>query len=411
MTTFKGENSSISLIEETTWGVKLASYSGAKIFQNNDGTFNAERSALESEARTPNSELSGQRLGNTNVSGSFPVELDPTNYNHIFESVFYGRFTKSGSPVVLVDVLVSGPSLYNLEVETTSSEQTSLGAKIGDAYILSGIDTAGLQKFAEVMVLTGIGATSLTFFTPVQTEATLSAVLTDVTISPVDTLRPSKQRKSFNAEETLSGEDGTSTARFMTVGVISSGCELDLPSDNNIKATFSFIGSGKEASSDYNDFDSNLVNGEAAHTGVVDHIKNDPMVLQDGAIISEDSDIRCQWLSGSVTIENGTEAYFVGCSYDAAGANSGSFRVNLSYEALFESEEAYREFKKENSSKVLLKLNVRGTKNCLMLYLPAFKATSYVINNAKGLVTASITGSAEIDVDAVNSAILASYTE
>lgn len=410
MTTFKGDSSTLSLVvEDNGWGQPPTSYAGGKYMQTNDGTFNAERSALESEARTPNAELAGQRLGNTNVTGSFPVEIDPENYNELLESAFYGRFTESGTFVDLVTASIFSATKYQITVDVATGDQTTLGAKIGDAYLLTSIVLSEFQKYQGVAILLSKTSTDMTFFVPSQTEATVASQDTNLTITPVATLRPDKDRQSFNAEEILHGEDGVTEARFMTVGAVVSGVEFDIPADNTIKATFSFIGSGKNASSEYEDFDPTLTNNTTAHTSIVSHTKYNPLVLQDGAIISDTTDVRCQWLSGSVSIENGTEAFFTGCSYDAKGANSGKFRINLSYEALFESEAAYIAFKAENTSKVMLKLKVRDTDKCLVIYLPAFKPTSYTVNNSTGLVTASISGGAEVDPIAINSAIIASY--
>ena len=57
MATFKGDVSTISLKKEdnatSAWGNKPVAWTGAKIFQNNDGSFNAERGSIESEARNP----------------------------------------------------------------------------------------------------------------------------------------------------------------------------------------------------------------------------------------------------------------------------------------------------------------------------------------------------------------------
>lgn len=410
MSTFKGENSTISLLTEAEWGGVPSDYSTGKVFQNNDGTFNAERSALESEARTPNAELAGQRLGNTNVSGSFPVEVDPENYKHLFESVFYGLFVKTGTTdVTLTASAFSATSKYTITVAIDAGDQTTVGLTVGSAYKLSSISATSLQHLEGVVICRSKTSSTATFIVPTQSEDTLSGENSDVTIERVDTLRPAKLRKSFNAEETLNAEDGVTKARFMTSGVVASSVELDLPSDGNIRGTFSFVGSGRIASAEYEDFDSNLTNSANAHTNPTPHTKYDPMVLQDGALISGEDNTRCAWLSGSVTIENGTETYYTGCSYDAQGANSGSFRVNVSYEALFEGEQDYLDYKKENSTDIFLKLKDRSTDKCLVLYLPAFKATTYTLNNSTGLVTASISGSAEISVDAGNSAILASY--
>lgn len=410
MADYKGENLQISLVEETTWGKPVASYANARVFQTNDGSFNAERSSQESEARTPNAELGGARLGQTNVAGSFPVEIDPYNYKSLFESAFYGEFTKTGSPASLTGAAFSSSKVHQITIEVSPSDQTALGVTVGSAYRLHTITDSTLVQLSACVVLIGITSTTLTFFCPEQTLASVPSTTSDVVIDTVDTLRPSTTRKSFNAESILVAEDGVSRSRFMTSGAIVTGVEFDIPSEGNLKSTFSLIGSGFTESSDYKSFDPLLTNSSNAHSSLVPHTKHDPMVLQDGAIISDETDTRCMWLSGTVTIENGTQTYFVGCSYDAGGAFSGKFRVNVQYEALFRSEADYTAFKAEATSKLLLKFKVRNKEDMLMLYLPAFKATSYSINVSTGLVTATISGSAEVDPDSINSAILATYT-
>ena len=416
MAVFKGESATISLVKETVWGVINTLVGNvmqnAKFFQSNDGTFNAERSALESEARTPNAELSGQRLGNTNVSGSFPVEVDPVNYNEIFESVFYGAFTAAGVAVTAATSVLVG-TLYRLTIPMDNINEGNLLPVTGNAYLLSGAGTEEIQALHGVHILESFNSAgdTMTFIVPEQTVASFTAGATDViTITPVESLRPGKTRTSFNAEETLNAEDGSTTARFMTVGVTATGAEIDLPADGTVKTTFSFLGSGKQANGSYTELDAGLIDDASGHDTPTTHTKHDPLVLQDGVIIAGDKDVRCAWLSGTVNIENGTETFFVGCSYDAAGANSGKFRVNVSYEALFESEAAYEDFRNEVTTSMVLRLNVRGTDNCILLYLPAFKATSYNVNVGTGLVTASISGSAEIDSAAINSVILAKYS-
>lgn len=406
---FKGDNSTISLLQEDNgWGKPPSAYTGAKYFQNNDGTFNATRNALESEARTPNAQLAGVRLGNNNVAGSFPVEVDPENYNALFESMLYGSFTTSGAAQALTGVSITG-TLYSVTIPMTAGEQTALDAKIGNVYRLSAISEAAVQSLAGVVVLTGVTGTTATFMSPLQKLATLSATPTDITVSPVSTLRPAKVLKSFNAEETLFAEDGTTVARFMTAGAVVSGASFDLPSEGTVKTTFSMIGAGKRASAEYQEFDPTLTNGVAAHITPATHIKYDPIVLQDGAIISNTTDTRCIWVSGTVGIENGTSTFFTGCSYDAAGAISNKLRVTLNYEALFQSEQDYINFQNENSARIMLQLKDRATDKSLVLYLPAFKATGYTLNNSTGLVTASITGSAVVDSEAVDSFLMASF--
>lgn len=406
---YKGDNSTISLLEEDNgWGKPPTAYTGSKFFQNNDGTFNSTRNALESEARTPNAQLAGVRLGNKNVSGSFPVEVDPENYNKLFESLLYGEFTEAGTPQALTAVSITG-TMYSVTIPLTSVEQTALSAKIGNIYRLSGISDVDVQVLEGVAVLTGVTGTTATFMTPLQKLSVLAATPTDITISPVSTLRPDKSLKSFNAEETLYAEDGTNVARFMTAGAVVSGASFDLPSEGTVKTTFSMIGAGKRASAEYELFDPNLVNGTAAHTTPAAHIKYDPVVLQDGAIISNETDTRCIWVSGTVGIENGTSTFFTGCSYEAAGAISAKLRITYNYEALFQSEQDFINFENENSARMMLQLKDRASDKCLVLYLPAAKATGYTLNNATGLVTASITGSAVVDADSIDSFIMASY--
>lgn len=407
--TFKGDNSTISLLEEDNgWGKPPSAYSGAKYFQNNDGTFNATRNALESEARTPNSQLAGVRLGNNNVVGSFPVEVDPENYNKLFESLLYSKFTLTGTAQVLTGVSVTG-TLYSVTIPLPTVKQTALGAKIGNIYRLSAISATAVQGLVGVVVLTGVTGTTATFMSPLQKLATLAATPTDITISPVSTLRPAKKLKSFNAEEILFAEDGTTVARFMTAGAVVTGTSFDLPSEGTVKSTFSMIGAGKRASSEYSKFDPTLANGVSAHIAPTAHIKYDPVVLQDGAIISNTTDTRCIWVSGTLGIENGTSTFFTGCSYDAAGAISAKLRITLNYEALFQSEQDYINFQNENSARIMLQLKDRATDKSLVMYLPAFKATGYTLNNSTGLVTASITGSAIVDTASVDSFIMASY--
>ena len=189
----------------------------------------------------------------------------------------------------------------------------------------------------------------------------------------------------------------------MTKGAVCSGLELDLPTEGKVLSTFSFVGSGKKASTEYASLGFGLSNltadsANGAHSNPVAHTASQPLVLQDGVIISTTSDVRCAWLSGSVTIENGTEPSFVGCSFDAKVMSSGKFVVNVSYEALFESEAAYVAFNNEVESELLLQLKTPSGQT-LGLYLPRFKASSYSMNNSTGLVTASISGSAIIDTD------------
>lgn len=406
---FKGDNSTISLLEEDNgWGKPPSAYSGGKYFQNNDGTFNATRNALESEARTPNAQLAGVRLGNNNVAGSFPVEVDPENYIKLFESMMYSEFTTTGAAQALTGVSITG-TLYSVTIPMTSGEQTALGAKIGNIYRLSAISAPAVQSLVGIVVLTSVTGTTATFMSPLQKLATLTGTSTDITVTPVSTCRPAKTLKSFNAEETLYAEDGTTVARFMTAGAVVTGASFDLPSEGTVKATLSMIGAGKRASAEYEDFDATLTNGAAAHVSPATHVKYDPFVLQDGAIISNTTNTRCIWVSGTLGIENGTSTFFTGCSYDAAGAISAKFRVTLNYEALFQSEQDYINFQNENSARVMLQLKDRATDKSLVMYLPAFKATGYTLNNSTGLVTASITGSAEVDVNSVDSFIMASY--
>ena len=79
----------------------------------------------------------------------------------------------------------------------------------------------------------------------------------------------------------------------------------------------------------------------------------------------------------------------------------------MNYEALFQSEDDYRNFQAENNQRLMLVLKDRTADEYLVLYLPAFKATGYTLNNSTGLVTASITGSAVVDAEAVNSFVMA----
>jgi hypothetical protein len=261
------------------------------------------------------------------------------------------------------------------------------------------------------VVLIEKSSTTITVMHPDQNEDTLASTSVDCDVTRIQSMRFAKKRLSFNAEETLSAEDGVTKARFMTVGAITTGVSFELPQEGNVKAAFSMIGSGKHPSKLYQNFDPSLVASEAAHTGVVEHVKYTPMVLQDGAILSGSQNTRCIWLSGSVGIENGTEPYYTGCSYDAQGANSGKFRVNVNYEALFQSEDDYITFTEENASRVMLRLKDRTSDKCIILYLPSFKATTYSMKNAVGLVTASISGSAEIDVAAINSCVIGLYVD
>ncbi len=407
---YKGDNSTISLVVENNgFGKPPTAYTGGKMLQNNDGTFNATRNALESEARTPNAELAGVRLGNKNVSATFPVELDPKNYSKLFESVFYGRFDDTGTAQVVAGGTVSAAKKYQLAVNMTAQKQTSLGAKIGNVYRLYGISDAGVQHLEGVVVLIAKSSTQLTFMHPDQKAATISNTTTDISVAPVNTLRPAKQLQSFNAEETLFSEDGASQSRFMTSGAIASGVSIDLPSEGLIKGSFSFIGSEHIASKEYKKFDANLTNGSAAHTSVTPHEKYDPLVLQDGAIISDETDTLCQWLSGTVNIENGAQTFFTGCSYAARGSFSGSFRVTVNAEVLFESEDDYIAFESETSNKMMLRLKDRTTNQCLVMYFPALRKTSYTKNNGKGLVTASIVAQAVVEPEAINSMVMGQY--
>ncbi len=409
-TVFKGENSTISLVEENNgWGKPPTNYAGGRFFQNNDGTFNATRNALQSEARTPNAELAGIRLGNRNVTGSFPVEIDPENYNQILESVFYGRFSNANVEHNLTGAALTSSAKFELEIPMSQAEITSLDVKVGDLVMIKDFSQEALQKLTGTVPIIAITSSAITVYCPDQMEATLSET-SDLTVKTVDVLRPAKSVRSFNAEETLYSEDGTTTARFMTAGVVASSAAFDMPSESTIKCTFSMLGSNKVAGSKYTEFDPSLTDNSPAHTSPMPHKKYDPMVLQDGKMISGDTNTLCQLISGGLTIENGTEVHFVGCSYDAAGAVSGKLTVNLNYEALFQSDADYIAFDSEKSKRVFLRLKDRNTNKCLAIYLPSVTTTAYNLNNSQGLVTASITASAVIDADAINSIIIGSYT-
>lgn len=411
MAVFKGDNSTISLVvEDQGWGKKPSTYTGGKFFQNNDGTFNATRGSLQSEARTPNAELAGVRLGNKNVAGSFPVEIDPENYNKLLESVFYGRFVKEGVAQVNASVNLTATKKYELTIPMTSQKQTALKVKVGNMYRLYGITESTLTHLNNaVVVLKSKTNAAITLYCAEQVLDTVNVTGTPISIEPVETLRPAKQSRSFNAEETLYGEDGQTTARFMTAGAVATSAAFDMPSDGTVKTTFSLIGSGKTASKEYQKFDPALTNGDAAHQSPAAHKKYDPMVLQDGKMISNETDTLCQLISGTITIENGTETHFVGCSYDAIAAVSGKLGVTLAYEALFQSEDDYIAFESEQAKSVMVKLKDRTTDKCLVIYMPSVRATAYNINNSTGLVTASITSSAVVDPEAVNSIIVGSY--
>lgn len=410
-TVFKGENSTISLVQEDNgWGKPPTNYAGGRFFQNNDGTFNATRNALQSEARTPNAELAGVRLGNRNVTGSFPVEIDPENYNKILESVFYGRFANLNREQAVTGASLSASAKFELEIPMTQPEITSLAVKVGDLVMLKNISNTDLQSLTGVVPVIAVGSSSITVYCPDQMQDSLNAT-SDLTVETIDVLRPAKTVSSFNAEETLYSEDGSTTARFMTAGVVASSAAFDMPSDNTVKCTFSMLGSNKVAGSQYTKFDPTLTDGDAAHTSPMAHKKYDPMVLQDGKMISGESNTLCQLVSGGITIENGTEVHFVGCSFDAAGAVSGKLTVNLNYEALFQSDADYIAFDSEKSKRVFLRLKDRNTNKCLAIYLPSVTTTAYNVNNSQGLVTASITASAVIDAEAINSIIIGSYTE
>lgn len=396
-TLFKSDLSTISLVEEDNgWGQPPSSYAGGKQFQTNDGSFDETRGTIESEARTPNAQLDSVRLGNKNVAGSFPVELDPENYTALIESCLYGEAGISGTDISLTAVSVSGSKKFEIVVPMSTGDQSTAGVSVGTIFNL--VVGSPLASVSDIAVVTGITGTEVTFYCPSQKSATLASTAVDITVESIENIRPDRQLKSFNAEETLYSEDGTAIARFMTAGATVSGISFDLPSDASCKATFSMLASGKFASQEYTTFDENLTDGTEAHTGVTPHIKYDPLVLQDGEIISDVTNTRCIWMSGSVGIENGTETHFVGCDFDAIGTVSGKLRITLDYEALFQSEDDYVNFKNEMYNKVLLKLKDRASDKSLILYLPAFKATAYTLNNpTSGLVTASISGMATVD--------------
>jgi hypothetical protein len=396
-TLFKGDNSTITLVEEDQgWAKPPSSYAGGKYFQNNDGSFDETRGTIESEARTPNAQLDSVRLGNKNVAGSFPVEIDPENYTALLESALYGEATLSGTDVTLTAASVSATKKFELVVPMLSGDQTTAGIAAGTIFNLT--VQAPLENLSDIAVVVSATATDVTFYCPAQKEATLAATAVDLIVEPVNNIRPDRNLKSFNAEEILYSEDGATIARFMTAGAVVSGVSFDLPSDASAKATFSMLASGKYASQEYTQFDPALTDSADAHTAVVPHVKYDPLVLQDGELISEGTNTRCIWMSGTVGIENGTETHFVGCDFDAIGTVSGKLRITLDYEALFQSEDDFVTFKNEMYNKVLLKLKDRASNKSLILYLPAFKATAYTLNNPNsGLVTASISGMATVD--------------
>jgi hypothetical protein len=410
MAAYKGDNSTISLVVENQGYAKApSSYDGTgKVLQNNDGTFNATRNALESEARTPNAELAGVRLGNKQVAATFPVEIDPSNYSKLLESLFYGRFDTGGTDAVKAGNSISATRKYEIIIPMTSAKQTALEVVIGNAYLLK--DFSALTHLNGVAILVAKNSTELTFLHPNQREDIIAGTACDTTVSAIDNLRPAKQAMSFNAEETIFPEDGSTPSRFMTAGVINTGLALDLPSEGIIKGSFSMIGANHVASKQYNDFDSNLTNQVAAHANVQPHTKFTPLVLQDSAILNAGSDILCEWLSGSVNIENGAQTFFTGCSYEAKGSFSGSFRVNVSYEALFESEDDFIAFENEESTKMFLRLKDRNSDQCLVLYIPELFKTGYTRSGGRGLVSASVTATAVVSADAINSLILAQYT-
>lgn len=405
-TLFKGDNSTITLVEEDQgWAKPPSSYAGGKFFQNNDGSFDETRGTIESEARTPNAQLDSVRLGNKNVAGSFPVEIDPENYTALLESALYGEAELSGTDASLTEVEVSGTKKFELVVPMTTGEQNTAGISVGTIFKL--VVEAPLADLSDIAVVESVTETDVTFYCPAQKAETLEATSVDLTIESIENIRPDRSIKSFNAEEILYSEDGDTIARFMTAGAVVSGVSFDLPSDASAKATFSMLASGKYASQEYTQFDPALTDSIDAHTSVVPHVKYDPLVLQDGELISNETNTRCIWMSGSVGIENGTEAHFVGCDFDAIGTVSGKLRVTLDYEALFQSEDDFISFRNEEYNKVLLKLKDRASDNSLILYLPAFKATAYTLNNpSSGLITASISGMATVEATAGESIII-----
>lgn len=405
-TLYKGDNSTITLVEEDNgWGKAPSSYAGGKVFQNNDGSFDETRGTIESEARTSNSQLDSVRLGNKNVAGSFPVEIDPENYTALLESALYGAAEDSGADVALTGVSVSGTKKFELVVPMVTGEQVTAGISVGTVVEIKG--TTALGGLSGIAVVESLTSTNVTFYCPSQTSETLSETTTDITIGSIVNIRPDRTIKSFNAEETLYSEDGVAISRFMTAGAIVSGVSFDIPSDASAKATFSLLASEKYASQEYTKFDNSLTDSQEAHTSVIPHVKYDPLVLQDGELISNETNTRCLWSSGTIGIENGTEAVFTGCEFGAIGTVSGKLRVTVDYEALFQSEDDFVNFKNEEYNKVLLRLKDRASDKSLIVYLPAFKATAYTLNNpASGLVTASISGMATVNKEAGDSIII-----
>lgn len=409
MAVYKNENTTVSLLpEDNGYALAPSTYAGAKAFQVNSGTFNASRNALESQARTPNAELAGVRLGNKQVAGSFPVEIDPKNYQHLLESLFYGRFTAAGTEVALTAVDLSATKAYELVIPMTSGEQTTLGASIGDPVRIHSADTdiAELEGGAVLVSATG---TDITLMVPDQNDPAFSKLGANLTVAPMQVLRPAKQELSFNAEESLFAEDGVEESRFMTTGAIVSGGSFEMPSEGLITTTFSFIGSAQLVSAQYSVFDPALTDSTAAHTAVVPHTKYDPMVLQDGAIVDDKGEVLCQLLSATLNIENGAQTFYTGCSYEARGAFSGDFAVTLDTEVLFQSEQDYIDFESEESRNLLIRLNVRDSDECIVINIPSLRKVDYQRNDGDGLVTANVTARAVVSDTATNSLILGVY--
>ena len=405
MTVFKGNNLQISIVEEDEWGKGVtAGYSGGKKFRTKGGSFTVDRGTIESELRSPNAELSSVRLGNKGVVATFPVDLDTQNYGLLFESLFSDRFTTQGSRIALTGKSLSASGIYQLTIDSDTTEQATWGAIAGNFYELTSIDGSGLSIYEGTVVIAEVTATEVTFMCPEQKAASVSSVTTGITIRALPSLRKGTEGLSFNAEETMVSEDGNTTVRFMSPGATVSGLALSIPQEGIIEASFSMIASNKIASADYPAFDSNLTASSAAHTGVVDHIRQEGMVIQDGSIVSDTADVRCIWMSGSLNIENGADVFYAGCSYGAAGLTTQNFRATLEYELMFQSEASFRAFEAEDDSKLFLRLKDRISQLGYLVYLPALKGTNFTINAETGTVTVNYTGAAQIS-DAIGNSI------
>ena len=308
------------------------------------------------------------RHGNVSVGGTLNTGLRHSNYDDLFESLFFNTFDTSASAVTAAADISADDATNSFQ--STSTDFTTLGLVVGQYVKVSGFQTLTNTTNNGVFKVMAIASNELT----VQEDVSDEAAPGSVDIEPLKFLDIGLSHQSFTMQKFF----GRTGLYQVLRGCLVDSVAVNVNQDQAVTTDWNILGLEET-------FGTNTI---AADTDPDDPVQRDPMVHIEGTIF-EGGVERGVITSATINMANNVDPAFVIGKTFAEDLSYGNAQISGTFDAFFDDDNLKNKFLNETETSLQLKLTDKS--NFVVIDLPRVKVNSATLPvNDPGRVVQSV---------------------